>query len=218
MPNLLSKDPLVTAQQSAEVYVVYNNKDYRMSLATLISLVTKQSLGLDKINNTADAEKPVSSPVATELAKKANSTDVPTREAFDALAARMSNVVTQQELNTAIQSVVTAMNSLPTMSAVNTAISQALAPINLSISSIATSLEEQIQRISNLQEASNSYANKAALQNLQEQLTVTESTLAALSESFTGHSHSAESISGLSEMVAELVASSANVIIGSTQW
>lgn len=218
MPNLLSKDPLVTAQQSAEVYVVYNNKDYRMSLATLISLVTKQSLGLDKINNTADAEKPVSSPVATELAKKANSGDVPTKEAFDALAARMSNVVTQQELNTAIQSVVTAMNSLPTMAAVNTAISQALAPINLSISSIATSLEEQIQRISNLQEASINYASKAALQNLQEQLTVTESTLAALSDSFTGHSHSAESISGLSEMVAELVASSANVITGSTQW
>jgi hypothetical protein len=218
MSNLLSKDPLITASGQAEVYVVYDNKDYRMSLATLITLVTKQSLGLDKVNNTTDSEKPVSSATAYALATKASVENVPTIEAFNLLAGSLSNLVTQAQLNQAISSVVSSLNNYQTAVQVSQAIEQAVTPINLAISTLSGSLNEQIQKISNLQNASTGYASKERVVALENQLTTTDQTLAALSLSFDTHAHRAEDIEGLTELVASMIEEAGTIVIGPNQW
>jgi len=219
MPNLLSKTALTTVTDTAELYVVYNKKDYRMTLATLLTLVTKGKLGLDKVDNTTDNDKPVSSATAQELAKKADLDSVPTLESFNSLSSSLAKYITQEKLDSAIKTVTDSLNSYQTSTQVSESISTALTPISESISSISTSLAEQITKIQNLQNASSSYADKDIVSALQEQLSVTNQTLDTLSTALTNHTHSASSISGLSELVSTLIQeSTGTVVIGPDQW
>lgn len=48
--------------------------NYRVSILELIKAVSKVDLGLDKVDNTPDLEKPVSNPTKAELAKKFDKT------------------------------------------------------------------------------------------------------------------------------------------------
>lgn len=152
MSNLLSLTPLTTVQELAEVYVVYDNKDYRMTLATLITLVTKASLGLDRVNNTSDLEKPISQAVTAALANKANANEVPTLEAFTALAASIQDFVTQAELDAAINQVTLALQSKLDQAQLDAALASALAPITQSLQQINGTLSNYGDRISALEQ------------------------------------------------------------------
>lgn len=151
MSNLLQLNALTAAPELAEVYVVYNRQDYRMTLATLVSLVTKSSLGLDRVNNTADLDKPVSSATQSALNLKANSNAVPTIEAFNQLANSLQNYISLSQLNAAIDQITTALNNYTTASQVNSAINIALSPVNQSLAQLSSELQAQQQRLSQLE-------------------------------------------------------------------
>lgn len=153
MPNLLSRTPLTTPQELAEVYVVWNRKDYRMTLATLLSLVTKEKLGLGNVENTADLDKVVSTAVAAELAKKADAISVPTKEAFDALSGQLQDLISIDVLNEAIDAIVVRLNDYSTKAETTQAVTAAIAPITTALSNIQVSLQSQAQAIINLQNA-----------------------------------------------------------------
>lgn len=53
------------------VIVAYNGSNYSIRVTDLIRSITKASFGLDKVNNTADIDKPVSTAVSQALAQKA---------------------------------------------------------------------------------------------------------------------------------------------------
>lgn len=152
MSNLLSLTPLTTVQEVAEVYVVYNNQDYRMSLATLVSLVTKARLGLDRVDNTSDLEKPASQQVAAALASKANADEVPTLEAFTALSASIQNFVTQDQLNTAISQISQALQSKLDQTQLDAALATALAPITQDMQQVTGTLSNHGDRITALEQ------------------------------------------------------------------
>jgi len=151
MSNLLQLNALTSAPELAEVYVVYNRQDYRMTLATLVSLVTKSSLGLDRVNNTSDLDKPVSSATQTALNLKANSNAVPTIEAFNQLANSLQNYISLGQLNDAIDQITAALNNYTTASQVNSAINIALSPVNQSLAQLSSELQAQQQRLSQLE-------------------------------------------------------------------
>lgn len=154
MSNLLNLNPLTTVQELAEVYVVYNNQDYRMTLATLVSLVTKARLGLDRVNNTSDLEKPISQAVAAALASKADSDNIVSLAAFQQLADSLQNYVSLDTLNTAIGNLQTTLQSYATKTELETAVAAAATPLQTSIQQLSDDLQAQALRITALEKGS----------------------------------------------------------------
>lgn len=164
MSNLLALNPLTTANELAEVYVVYDRKDYRMSLSTLLALVTKSSVGLSRVDNTSDAEKPLSMAAIEALGLKADANAVPSMVAFNALSNSLQNYVTLDALNGSIQSIVDSLNNYATKSEVNDAITAALSPITSSISQIVTSLQSHAARLSALEQGEQNDITRTVLE------------------------------------------------------
>lgn len=65
-------DELVQLTGDEELYVSREGGDYKVKTKRLSTLVTKEGLGLDEVDNTPDAEKPVSQPVAEALSQKSD--------------------------------------------------------------------------------------------------------------------------------------------------
>lgn len=151
--NLLTKQPMNEAQLEAELYAVFDKKDYRVSLATVLALVTKASIGLDKVNNTSDAEKPVSGPVAEALAAKANIVDTVSKEAFASLAQSLSNYITIDALNESITQVNQLINSKLSSEEVSQAIADAVVPVNNAVSLVANEVTGLLSRVQSLENA-----------------------------------------------------------------
>lgn len=233
MANLLSKDPLLTAQGAAEVYVVYDGQDYRMTLATLITLVSKASVGLSNVNNTADADKPVSTAMSQALSQKANADSVPTLAAFNDLATSLQSYATQLQLNTAIQQITQALNSYTTSTQLAQAIDAAISPVTQGLDQLSQSLGTQISRINALEQNAGSYVSGLQLSTaingvgtyvdqqvlgLTQQLQTVNQTIAALTEQLNTHTHAAGDIDGLTEFVTTIVQQSGTIVIGTNQW
>ena len=163
MANILSLTELETASNLAQVYVVYNNTDYRMSLKTLLALVTTASLGLDKVNNTSDAEKPLSSAVATALADKANAAEVVSKATFDAFAKTVGTYVTQETLNAAIQGIQDQLNGYVTEARVQAVVNDALLTINATITALTKNVQDNTSAIAMLTETTKSMVVEATL-------------------------------------------------------
>lgn len=152
--NLLSKPELETigpAHLDSRLYVVYNEQDYQMALSVLLTLVTKQTVGLDRVDNTPDNEKPVSIPQAQALALKADKENTATKaelsQAVSELSEHLQNFVSLETLNQSIASITQALNSKQDATQVNQAISTALAPISQALSEASnrlTALEQQL--------------------------------------------------------------------------
>ena len=54
------------------VIVAFQGANYSIRVNDLVRAISKTSLGLERVNNTSDAEKPISDSVAKALADKAN--------------------------------------------------------------------------------------------------------------------------------------------------
>lgn len=160
MPNLLSRQPLTEVNALAETYVVWNNKDYRMTLETLVSLVSKQSLGLSKVENTSDSEKRISDATALALAGKADKNSVVSNEAFAAFQATLEQYVTLSQLNTAVADLTALINNQQelTPEQVTGIVNQILAPINQSLIQMRQDIESQAQAITALQQQAAGFA------------------------------------------------------------
>lgn len=76
MPNLLTRQHLEKVSPEGWLYLVVDNKDYRIKVADLLKLVTKEAIGLGKAENTSDAEKPISNAVREALLKKVSPQDL----------------------------------------------------------------------------------------------------------------------------------------------
>ena len=216
MSNLLTKDPLEIASLDAQVYVVHQDKDWRMTLGTLIALVTKATLGLDKVDNTSDAEKPISTAQEEALFLKADKDSVPTLQAFELLAGTLQHYVTTEQLTEAIAAVNEAMQPFLNQQQVASLVDQALGPIVQSLQAFnmeMTGINERIAALENLnlddvnEAAVNQIVLSALLpvdQKLIEvdvELTSLNETMASLQQTLSNHRHVVADIEGISEYV-----------------
>ncbi len=154
--NLLTRTLATSANETMQLYVVYNGRDYRIQLSTLLSLVNKVRLGLDQVDNTSDLDKPLSTAAIAELAKKANVTDTVTREEWNIFVQQLSQYVTLDNLNAAIGLVNQALTEKISAAEAQQLINTALSPINSAITDIQT-------RLSDLEIGDNAYATKVEL-------------------------------------------------------
>lgn len=168
MANILTKQELLQAHDDQMLYTVWQGKDYKISLAVLIKLVTKATIGLENVDNTSDAAKPLSQAMVQALSNKADKDSVPTNAQFQALSDSLQNYVTQTELNTAINGVMEALAQYSTKDEMAQAISTAIQPINQGLSQLALEVQQQSTLIAAIQQQQTQFATKtevnAALQ------------------------------------------------------
>ncbi len=141
--NLMSPSigVLNTAPGDGYLYIVHQNTDYRIALATIFAAITNQRAGLENVDNTADINKPVSIPQQAALDLKANLTDVVSRTLFDQLAASLSGYVTQVQLDAILVSINNAINSKEDKTTVAQLIAGAVAPLSQALLLVNQRLE-----------------------------------------------------------------------------
>lgn len=156
--NLLTRTIATAADDSMQLYVVYNGRDYRILLSTLLSLITKTRLGLENVDNVSDLDKPISTAVQQALLEKANANDVVSREEWNLFIQQIGNVVSLETLTQAIDTIQLALQSKASIQEVQTMIAAALEPINQAV----TMLQHDVTAIT---DQLNSYATKVELNN-----------------------------------------------------
>ena len=147
MANLLSRTELTQAHALAEFYVIYDNKDYRMTFETLLSLVTVASLKLDQVENTKDLKKPISEQVQEALAQKANTLETATKEQYTALVASLKDYVKLDAMNLAIKGITDSLNNYVTDAELTTAVNEALSPMTQSMAQLALAVKDQADQV-----------------------------------------------------------------------
>ncbi len=155
--NLLTRTLATAPRDEMQLYVVYNGRDYRIQLDTLLSLITKARLGIELVDNVPDMDKPISTAMANALQSKANADSVVTKVEWELFIQQFSGMMTPAELNLIIQNLQAAISSKTTAQETATAINTALAPISLA-------LVQMQGDISTLKQAAGSYATKVELQ------------------------------------------------------
>lgn len=130
--NLMSPSigVLDTAPDTGYLYIVHQNTDYRIALATIFAAITNHRFGLENVDNTADINKPISLLQQAALDLKANTSDIVSRTLFDQLVVSLSEYVTQVQLDSILASLNLAISSKEDKSAVTLAISAAITPLS----------------------------------------------------------------------------------------
>lgn len=108
-PELLAKD----VRQDAFLYLV-QGRDYRITVGVLLSLIDRALLGIDQIDNTSDANKPVSEAQATAIGLKADRQHRHAVSEIEGLAEALNALATQEMLQEAISALSNAMNGKAT--------------------------------------------------------------------------------------------------------
>ena len=155
--NLLTRTLATAPRDEMQLYVVYNGRDYRIQLDTLLSLITKARLGIELVDNVPDMDKPISTAMANALQSKANTDSVVSKAEWELFIQQFSGMMTPAELNLIIQNLQAAISSKTTAQETATAINTALSPISLA-------LVQMQGDISTLKQAAGSYATKVELQ------------------------------------------------------
>lgn len=162
--NLLTRTLATVADKEMQLYVVFKGYDYRIQLDTMLSLISKASLGLDRVNNTSDAEKPLSLAATQALELKADKANVVTRAEWDAFIQNFTGVIDLSTLQNAVDQLSQAVQNAATMTQVEAAINTALAPIRDALSLMQL-------KIDSLTAAQEGFASKQDLINVTDLLT-----------------------------------------------
>ena len=147
--NLLQLDELGQAYDSSQLYVVHNSQDYRISLETLLSLITKTRIGLSDVDNTKDADKPISNPTQQAITEAIS--DLVGRAEFDALVQSIQTTVDQETLDAAITNINLALNSKLNQDQTLALINQALMPVNQGLVLLEETVNDALTRITSLE-------------------------------------------------------------------
>ena len=154
--NLLTRTLATAADDSMQLYVVYNGRDYRVLLSTLLSLITKTRLGLENVNNTSDLDKPISTATQQALLQKVDAADVVSREEWNLFVQQFGNVVSLETLTQAVDSLQLAIQSKASIQDVQTANNVALQPITNALMMLQNDVSSITQQLGN-------YATKVEL-------------------------------------------------------
>lgn len=147
--NLLQLDELGQAYDSSQLYVVHNSQDYRISLETLLSLITKTRIGLSDVDNTKDVDKPISNPTQQAITEAIS--DLVGRAEFDALVQSIQTTVDQETLDAAITNINLALNSKLNQDQTLALINQALMPVNQGLVLLEEIVNGALTRITSLE-------------------------------------------------------------------
>lgn len=205
--NLLTRTLATAADEQMQMYVVYNGRDYRVLLGTLLSLITKAKLGLENVSNTSDADKPLSTAMQAALAGKVDVGNTVTREEWNLFIQQFSGMVSAEELNTIIASLQTALASKADLQDVQNMVDIAIQPMN-------TALQQLTLQVNQLSGSMSQYALKTDVNSA---IGFVTSTIASLNQAFTDYTASNDArVLALESRVTILEENS--IILGPNFW
>lgn len=85
-------DPLLQLSGDEDVLIVSGTSNWRVKISRIVSAINKASLGLDQVDNTSDAMKPVSNPTQLALNQKANVSHTHAMGDINGLANALSDI------------------------------------------------------------------------------------------------------------------------------
>lgn len=208
-------------KRSGVVYFVQDNAEYQLTLATLLSILQASDVGLSKVDNTADAEKPVSQLQQQALDAKAEKNHGHAISNIEGLADALSKFVPLETLNELLGALELKVASRVT----NEAFEQYKTQIEEVFSQIAETDQSLSRRITQLENSGmGDYVTTSTFQNTLEQLQ------AAFTQAITGvadglkgkadkqHNHMAEEIVNLTEVIQTLIGQEIPFIQGEHEW
>lgn len=156
---ITQKPHLDAADLFSILYVVHQNKDYHMLLGDVVDLIhlyiNRETLGIDKVDNTSDMEKPISILQGEEFARlgnliqelqqtKADTDKVPTLIQFNALVEEVADCVRKIPYAQQIQEILDMIAAIRswTEAEINQLIDIKIQPINQAIVEINAALAE----------------------------------------------------------------------------
>ncbi len=208
-------------KRSGVVYFVQDNAEYQLTLATLLSILQASDVGLSKVDNTADAEKPVSQLQQQALDAKAEKNHGHLISNVEGLAEALSKFVPLEVLTELLGALELKVASRVT----NEAFEQYKTQIEEVFSQIAETDQSLSRRIAQLENSGmGDYVTTSTFQNTLEQLQ------AAFTQAITGvadglkgkadkqHNHMAEEIVNLTEVIQTLIGQEIPFIQGEHEW
>ena len=205
--NLLTRTLATAADDSMQLYVVYNGRDYRVLLSTLLSLITKTRLGLENVNNTSDLDKPISTATQQALLQKVDAADVVSREEWNLFVQQFGNVVSLETLTQAVDSLQLAIQSKASIQEVQTAINAALQPITNALMMLQNDVSSITQQLGD-------YATKVELSTA---ITAVNSVISSLNMAFMSYMASNDArVSTLEDRVTVLEEN--QIVLGPHFW
>lgn len=208
-------------KRSGVVYFVQDNAEYQLTLATLLSILQASDVGLSKVDNTADAEKPVSQLQQQALDAKAEKNHGHLISNVEGLAEALSKFVPLEVLTELLGALELKVTSRVT----NEAFEQYKTQIEEVFSQIAETDQSLSRRIAQLENSGmGDYVTTSTFQNTLEQLQ------AAFTQAITGvadglkgkadkqHNHMAEEIVNLTEVIQTLIGQEIPFIQGEHEW
>ncbi len=189
MSAKISSLPLLTSITGNEdVPVVIGGANYKMKTSSLKGATTKEEVGLANVDNTADAVKPVSGPVAQALAGKANTNHT---HAIDTIAGLPDALLGKS--NTGHQHLLTDVQGLT---------DALLGKANSSHGHAIEAIAGLVGELENKSPIGHSH-NKSSINGLVDDLTSLQSQINQKSPS--GHGHNPSEITGLNERILQVV-------------
>lgn len=174
--------------------------NFKIKIDDVVSLVTKNRIGLGFVDNTRDSEKPVSTPQQTALDGKVNTTD------FNALSQAMAGKANTQhthefsEINGLVDrfdSITTGLNTLGNRITVTEGY---IVQLNTRINDIVVPTSFDISAVNGL---------TAVIQDHSSRID---------SKADSAHTHTANSITGLTAFVNTVLATKTYANVGTSEW
>ena len=220
MSNVLTKPVLNTATPEQIFYTVVDGNDYFVALSTLLALVTKASIGLSNVNNTSDEDKPVSAATRQALDSYNEEISLGFQAIPSIITDALASYVTTAQLQAAINGINQILDGKTTPQQVNTIVQGTIDPIVQSIQQHSAQISDLQNLVDNLSQTGQGDVTTAQLNQVIGRVAALEQGLTNLSDSFSSHTHSANSISGLQAYVENIVnsMSTSNVVTGLTDW
>lgn len=208
-------------KRAGVVYLVQDNAEYQLTLATLLSILQASDVGLSKVDNTTDAEKPVSQLQQQALDAKAEKNHGHVISNIEGLADALSKFVPLEVLTELLGALELKVASRVT----NEAFEQYKTQIEEVFSQIAETDQSLSRRIAQLENSGmGDYVTTSTFQNTLEQLQAAFTlAITGVADGLKGkaekqHSHVAEEIVNLTEVVQNLIGQEIPFIQGEHEW
>lgn len=224
--TILEKGELTTVPEAGYLYIVYNGNDFKATVGALLQLVTKSRIGLGNVDNTSDADKPISNAASNRFLAIDQAIQTTASE-LQAVIGSLEGYASLDHLNQIVSDLQEGLQNRPTQDQVAQLISTALLSVNSEISSLSG-------RVSNLETAFQGFQaslNQLVAAAVADGIALTTAELTSRIETFEanvsqaianksdqGHSHTSGQISDFTPAVQQVLQDASVVTTGDRLW
>lgn len=196
-----------------EIPLSFGSANYKVKTISFASLISKTSLGLDKVNNTADEDKPLSKAGREALAGKADATAVTALQTAMASKAETIHSHSTSDINGFTEAMASkaAVSHKHEMSDIN-GLSSAFASLNSAYESVATTIvgvRQDIELLIRRFETLPTEFNIGAIIGLSEALA---------GKADAEHKHAVTDINGLDDHIVGVIAARGSIPVKTSEW